>query len=185
MTSCSYALMVCSEIGVCSSAGQGSTFWVRLNTAEPAAAAALATSAAAPATAAGPAGPVAAPPLRGTVLYIEDNAVNQLLMEGVLSHRPGLRLLIAGLPEVGLAMAAQARPDLVLLDIQLPGMDGFEVLRRLRQLPATREVPVIAVSANAMQADIDAALHAGFDSYVTKPLDMQRLLALVDETLGR
>jgi len=177
------------EIGVCSSVGAGSTFWVRLNAAEAAVdAAPVAVSATPSGAGVHPAAPPMAPDataLRGTVLYIEDNAVNQLLMEGVLSHRPGLRLLIAGLPEVGLTMAAQARPDLVLLDIQLPGMDGFEVLRRLREQPATREVPVIAVSANAMQSDIDAALRAGFDSYITKPLDMQRMLALVDEKLRR
>jgi len=118
------------------------------------------------------------------VLYIEDNPVNQVLMEGMLAHRPQLRLLLAGLPEVGLTMAAQARPDLVLLDIQLPGIDGFEVLRRLRAQPATRRIPVIAVSANAMQSEIDEALRAGFDAYLTKPLEMQRLLTLVDQTLA-
>jgi CheY-like chemotaxis protein len=117
------------------------------------------------------------------VLYIEDNPVNQVLMEGMLAHRPEVRLLVAGLPALGLTMAEQARPDLVLLDIQLPGMDGFEVLRRLREQPATRRTPVIAVSANAMQSDIDDARRAGFDDYVTKPLDMQRLLAVVDTVL--
>jgi CheY-like chemotaxis protein len=125
----------------------------------------------------------AAPPQR-TVLYIEDNEVNQLLMQGMLSHRPGLRLLLAGLPGTGLAMAAQARPDLILLDIQLPGMNGFEVLRRLRDAPATRDVPVIAVSANAMQSDIDEARLAGFDDYLTKPLDLTKLLARVDRALA-
>ena len=176
------------EIGVSSSAGAGSTFWLKLNAADMGAAAPPAGTASRPALPsalhAASSAPSTATALRGNVLYIEDNAVNQLLMEGVLSHRPGLRLLIAGLPEVGLAMAAQARPDLVLLDIQLPGMDGFEVLRQLRLQPVTRDVPVIAVSANAMQADIDVALQAGFDDYITKPLDMQRLLALIDKTLG-
>jgi CheY-like chemotaxis protein len=118
------------------------------------------------------------------VLYIEDNPVNQILMEGMLAHRPHIRLLLASLPAAGLAMAAQARPDLVLLDIQLPEMDGFEVLRRLRQQAATGSTPVIAVSANAMQSDIDDAHRAGFNDYLTKPLDMQRLLALVDQTLA-
>jgi len=72
----------------------------------------------------------------------------------------------------------------VLLDIQLPGMDGFEVLRRLRQQPALREVPMIAVSANTMTTDIDEARRAGFTDYLTKPLDMPLLLARVDRALA-
>jgi CheY-like chemotaxis protein len=106
-------------------------------------------------------------------------------MEGMLARRPAIRLLIAGRPGVGLAMAAQARPDLVLLDIQLPEMDGFEVLRRLQVLPATQGVPVVAVSANAMQADLDRAAVAGFADYVVKPLELPRLLTVVDRLLGQ
>jgi CheY-like chemotaxis protein len=105
-------------------------------------------------------------------------------MEGMLSMRPGLRLLVAGLPETGLVMSLQARPDLVLLDIQLPGIDGYEVLRRLRAQPATHDVPVVAVSANAMQSDLEAAEAAGFADYVTKPLDLSRLLSVVDRLLA-
>jgi PAS domain S-box-containing protein len=166
------------RIGVDSQLGVGSTFWVWLAAAGEHPAVRELPPPLPP--------PAAAPalPLRRTVLYIEDNEVNQVLMEGMLSHRPGVRLLLAGLPAVGLAMAAQSQPDLVLLDIQLPGMTGFEVLQQLRQQPATQHVPVIAVSANAMQADIDRALAAGFDDYLTKPLDMQRLLAVVDTRLA-
>jgi PAS domain S-box-containing protein len=171
------------EVGVESAPGVGSCFWVRLVRSGPAAAAAarsMPMSLNAPLSA--PENAAAA--TRRTVLYIEDNPVNQVLMEGMLSHRPGLRLLLAGLPAVGLAMAAQARPDLVLLDIQLPGMSGFEVLRRLREQPALRDVPVIAVSANAMPSDIEEAARAGFDDYLTKPLDMKRLLERVDRALA-
>jgi PAS domain S-box-containing protein len=168
------------EIGVESELGRGSTFWVRLARCE--APTAEGTTTPAP-TAPAPLESAAAPLQRRTVLYIEDNPVNQVLMEGMLAHRPGIRLLVAGLPAVGLTMAAQARPDLVLLDIQLPEMDGFEVLRRLREQPATRSTPVIAVSANAMHSDISDALEAGFNDYVTKPLDMRRLLEVVDRTL--
>ena len=81
-------------------------------------------------------------------------------------------------------MAAAEPPDLVLLDIQLPGMDGFEVLRRLREMPAMRSVPVVAVSANAMAADLEDAQRAGFADYLTKPLHLPRLLALVDRMLA-
>jgi CheY-like chemotaxis protein len=173
------------EIGVHSAPGEGSRFWVR-----------LAMSGASP-QAAGPAEPMtvglpAADPVppsaalpRRSVLYIEDNEVNQILMEGMLAQRPHLSLAVAGLPREGLALAVQSCPDLILLDIQLPGMSGFEVLAELRALPATRHIPVVAVSANAMQSDIDDAERAGFIDYVTKPLDLKRLLAVVDGLLGQ
>ena len=185
--------LMCGEIGVHSVPGQGSRFWVRLArgkvcaAAVPGATAALAASVPAAAPALAFVAAAAAAPLAPTrsVLYIEDNPVNQVLMEGMLAQRPGLRLQMASLPETGLLMAAQAPPDLVLLDIQLPGIDGYEVLRRLRAQAATRAIPVVAVSANAMQADLDAALAAGFTDYVTKPLDLQRLLAVVDGLLAR
>jgi CheY-like chemotaxis protein len=125
-----------------------------------------------------PAEPDAAPATR-RVLYIEDNAVNAMLMEAVLERVPGVRLVCAALPEVGLELAQADPPDLVLLDIQLPGIDGFEVLRRLRASPATLSIPVVAVSANAMRSDIERARAAGFDDYLTKPIDFERLLALV------
>jgi PAS domain S-box-containing protein len=170
------------SIGVRSQPGQGSTFWVRLRCAGQAADAIDAPTAAAPAPYALPNAPVWQ--RQQTVLYVEDNLVNQVLMEGMLAQRPAVRLLIAGLPETGLAMAAQDLPELVLLDIQLPGIDGFEVLRRLRAQEATRHIPVVAVSANAMQSDIDDARRAGFADYITKPLDLKRLLAVVDDQLA-
>ena len=197
------------EIGVDSAPGRGSTFWVQLEKAGGAqtaastststststsASASTSATASKPAAAAGTAvlnqaGQPAAcfapqAPLQ-TVLYIEDNPVNQLLMEGMLGRRPHTRLLTAASGPEGLALAASAPPDLVLLDIQLPGMDGYEVLRHLRQLPATRSVPVIAVSANAMPDDLEQAQAAGFDDYVTKPLDLPVLLAALDKALGR
>ena len=163
------------EIGVHSLPGQGSTFWLRLP-----GAGAVAPRAPLPPVAGQP----AAPGRRYQVLYIEDNEVNQLLMEGMLAHRPAIDLHLAALPVTGLAMAAAAPPDLVLLDIQLPGIDGFEVLRRLRDLPALCSAPVIAVSANAMPSDLEDARLAGFAVYLTKPVDMPRLLALIDRTLA-
>ena len=126
----------------------------------------------------------ATPARQHTVLYIEDNEVNQLLMEGMLAQRPGIRLLMAELPLPGLSLAAQERPDLVLLDIQLPGIDGFEVLKRLRADAATRSIPVVAVSANAMPADRQQAADAGFVDYITKPIDLPLLLATVDRLLA-
>jgi PAS domain S-box-containing protein len=167
------------SIGVRSAPGAGSSFWVRLAACD---AAATGQAPLAPATLPASAQPRLQP--RRTVLYVEDNTVNQVLMESMLAMRPQLRLLIAGLPGVGLAMAAQSQPDLVLLDIQLPGMDGYEVLRRLREMPALGRVPVVAVSANAMPDDITRARQAGFADYITKPVDLQRLLAVVDRALA-
>jgi CheY-like chemotaxis protein len=94
-----------------------------------------------------------------------------------------VRVLSSSLPEQGLRMATELQPDLILLDIQLPGMDGFEVLRRLRASAQTCDIPVIAVSANAMHGDIDAALNAGFSQYLTKPLELNRLLDVVRRQL--
>ena len=119
------------------------------------------------------------------VLYIEDNEVNQLLMEGMIGHRPGIRLQMAATPEAGLRLAAINAPDLLLLDIQLPGMDGYEVLRRFRAQADTRHIPVVAVSANAMPADRERAERAGFDAYITKPIDLQHLLSVMNRMLAR
>ncbi len=163
------------DMGVDSEPGHGSRFWVRLASAD-SITAELMTQPSAPTHS-------LSAPRRSTVLYIEDNAVNQLLMEGMLARRPGVRLLSAALPETGLSMALQAQPELVLLDIQLPGMDGYEVLRRLRADVRTRHIPVVAVSANAMPDDLQQARNAGFTDYVTKPVDLAALLAAVSRVL--
>jgi CheY-like chemotaxis protein len=107
-----------------------------------------------------------------------------LLMEAMLARVADLQLICAPLPEMGLQMAADERPDLILLDIQLPGMDGYEVLRRLRLMEACAAIPVIAVSANAMPGDIEHGLRAGFIRYLTKPLDMEQLHAAVEAALA-
>lgn len=120
------------------------------------------------------------------MLCIEDSAVNQVLMQGMLSKRPGLRLLFASLPETGLPRAARARPDLVLLDTSSgPASTGYEVLRRLRAQPSTRAIPVVAVSANATQTDMDAAQAARVADCVTKPLDLSRLPVVPGRLLAR
>ena len=167
------------DIGVQSQPGAGSVFWIGL----PRARAGIDTGAV---TAIKP--PNHAPistqaQHHCTVLYIEDNPVNVVLMEAMLAHLPGLRLLTAGLPLPGLQLAIDEQPDLILLDIQLPDIDGYEVLRRLRAAPGTEHIPVIAVSANAMESDIEQGLAAGFVAYLTKPLEMTRLIATVQQTL--
>ena len=171
-------MLMQGEIGVHSEPGQGCSFWLRLQ------------RAAVPAKAPAPAPledlaalPGNTPPRMRRLLYIEDNPVNALLLEGMLEHRPHLQLQHAPLPEQGLDLAHSTRPDLVLLDIQLPGIDGYEVLRRLRQDPATRAIPVLALSANAMRSDVERGLAAGFAHYLAKPLDMRLLLAVLDGLL--
>jgi PAS domain S-box-containing protein len=161
------------EMGVQSTPGQGSCFWVRLP------ATAVAAGAPAPQTAPPAAAPPVVPGTRRRVLYIEDNPVNLALMEAMLARLPEVELLTADEPERGLALARTEGLALVLLDIQLPGMSGFEVLARLREDPATGALPVVAVSANALPAQVQAATAAGFDAYLTKPVLLQQLLDTV------
>jgi len=171
------------QIGVRSEPGAGSTFWVRFASAEPISG--ITTGAAATDSARGmPEPPPAAQAEQRCVLYIEDNPANVHLMEAVLRLRADVHMVHAPLPSLGLELARSERPRLILLDIQLPGMDGYEVLRRLRMSEATRSIPVVAISANAMPADVSRGLAAGFAHYLTKPLDVARLLSVVDEMLG-
>ena len=121
---------------------------------------------------------------RSTVLSIEDDPANQRLLRKLLAARPGLTLLEAGSAEDGLELVRNCRVQLILMDINLPGMDGFEALAALRCMPETATIPVIAVSANAMQSEIDDALAAGFAAYLIKPVDMNRLLEEIDSCIN-
>jgi two-component system cell cycle response regulator DivK len=108
------------------------------------------------------------------VLIVEDNPRNLKLARDVLNHA-GYDTLEAASAEEGLALAHERHPGVVLLDIQLPGMDGVQALRSLRADPATADIPVIALTAFAMKADRERFLAAGFDRYVEKPLDIHEL----------
>jgi PAS domain S-box-containing protein len=163
------------SIGVESVAGEGSTFWVELPAAEakvylPSASNAAETMQNTYAAA-------------HTVLYIEDNPANLRLVQKIISTHTHLLLLDARTAEQGLDIVKAHHPDLILLDINLPGMNGFEALRHLRDDPATCDIPVIALSANAMERDIKKGLAAGFTDYLTKPLDIPKLLTLLDTLL--
>lgn len=118
-----------------------------------------------------------------TVLYIEDNPANLRLVAQLLGRMESIHMWSAHEPMLGLELAAEHKPDLILLDINLPGMDGFGVLKHLRQREATSNTPVIAISANAMPKDIEKGLKAGFDDYITKPIDVTALLKSVDDVL--
>ena len=122
--------------------------------------------------------------VHGSVLYVDDNEVNRILMEALLARRPQVRLRLAEDAASGLAMACAEPPDLLLLDIRLPDMDGLQLLRLLRSEESLRGRPCLAVSAGAMPDQIEQARAAGFDGYLTKPLDAALLLAEVDRYLG-
>jgi CheY-like chemotaxis protein len=118
------------------------------------------------------------------VLYVEDNPINALIISELIARRPDLTLHIAPDGTSGVRQAQALRPDLILLDMQLPDFDGHEVLRRLRADPATEQIPVIAVSANAMPDDIQRALRAGMQDYWTKPLDFGAFMNSLDTLFG-
>ena len=118
------------------------------------------------------------------ILVVEDNELNLKLVRDVLSFA-GYDVMEARTGEQGVALAAECRPDLVLMDLQLPGIDGTEALRQLRSSPRTQEVPVVAVTAFAMRADRERAFESGFDGYLEKPISARELPAQVRGFLRR
>jgi signal transduction histidine kinase len=164
-------------LGVRSTPGTGSTFWVELPATEPTALAEEAQEVE----------EIARPRAYATprsVLYIEDVAANVELVERVLERRPGTRLLSAMMGTHGLQLAREHRPDLVLLDLHLPDMNGEEVLRRFRADDATRDIPVVILSADATRRQQESVLLAGAAAYLTKPVGITRLLETLDRMLG-
>jgi PAS domain S-box-containing protein len=163
------------RLEVQSTPGEGSRFTIVLWAADPATPAEEEDTA-----------PIALSPVAGAgakavrrVLYIEDEPLNVVLMEEVFRTRPGWQLQVAVDGAQGLAMAQATRPDLLLIDMNLPDMNGREVIGRLRADRRTRKLRCIAFSADAMREQIDAALAAGFDGYWTKPIDLRRMLELL------
>ncbi|MBR9903707.1 MAG: GAF domain-containing protein [Gammaproteobacteria bacterium] len=154
------------EIGVDSQPGQGATFWFTLPTAN-----ADATADAPPAS-----HPVHAQPSNAfTLLYIEDNPANQRLMEDIIEDMGEITLQIAPSAEIGLEIMRHCSPALVLMDVHLPGMNGYQTLEAMRRDPQLQTLPVVALSANAMPGDIRRGLEAGFNAYLTKPLKLDKL----------
>ena len=117
------------------------------------------------------------------ILLVEDNDNNRMLVRDVL-QASGYRVVEAENAEDGLRMATEQRPALILMDIQLPGMSGIEALQRLRADPATRAIPVIAVTASAMTQDRSQIMASGFDGYQAKPISVRGFLQAVRETLS-
>jgi hypothetical protein len=167
------------SIGCVSELGKGSTFWVELpaetGIAEAPEVAEAALVAAAPRATAG----------GYTLLYVEDNPANLRLMEHLMSTLPGVAMLSAPTPQLGLDLAGAHRPDVIILDLNLPGMSGYEMLARLKGMPELGNVPIMALTAAALQKDIERGLAAGFFRYLTKPIDVKVFLAAVDEALAQ
>ncbi|MBI4382584.1 MAG: PAS domain S-box protein [Nitrospinae bacterium] len=123
------------------------------------------------------------PERRATLLYVDDDEANRVLIEHILRRRPDLRLISTPQAMMGIDLARAHRPDLILLDLQLPHMDGFEALELLRTYEETRGIPVVAFSAYAMEADIKKGLEAGFIRYITKPFKVADFLRTIDDVL--
>lgn len=170
------------EIGVTSSPGVGSVFWIELASTAPRTSglterivpvAGVLTPSASTAE--------SAPRL---LLYVEDNPANLRLVEEIVAFRRDLRLLAAHDGHLGLQLARAHRPDIILMDLNLPGMSGFEVLRQLNADPETAQIPVIALTANAMPRDIERGVAAGFHRYLTKPIDIEKFTEAINSTLA-
>jgi CheY-like chemotaxis protein len=165
-------------IGVESTVGVGSVFWFEL------------ISVAAPhlSMEEGGAAEVAQPQVPRearlhTLLYVEDNPANLKLVEQTIARHADMHLLTAVNGNSGIEIARASQPDVILTDINLPDINGFEVLKILRSDPATAHIPVIAISANAMPRDIERGLKAGFFRYITKPIKLNELMDALDAAL--
>jgi two-component system cell cycle response regulator DivK len=118
------------------------------------------------------------------ILVVEDNDKNRKLVRDVLTYK-GYEVIESETGEEGVRLAKARRPRLILMDIQLPGIDGIEALRQLRADDATRAIPVIAVTASAMDRDRQKIMAAGFNGYQAKPLNVKSFVAAVDAVFGR
>jgi signal transduction histidine kinase/ActR/RegA family two-component response regulator len=167
------------SLGVDSTPGVGSSFWVELSREEPAAAVRDVTD--------GEEHELLARRTYSSersLLYIEDTVANVRLVEEILRCRPSVRLLGAMMGQLGLELAREHRPDLILLDLHLPDLGGEQVLAQLRADERTREIPVVILSADATERTPGPLLQAGAGAYLTKPIRVSRLLQIVDEYVG-
>lgn len=120
---------------------------------------------------------------KSSILYVEDTPSNLRLVSRLLEQQLDVCMWKAPEPQLGLELAIEHNPGLILLDINLPGIDGFEVLKQLKQHKTTCDIPVIAVTANAMVEDIEKGMAAGFDDYIVKPINIKKLLQAVNTYL--
>ncbi|HQQ75483.1 MAG TPA: response regulator, partial [Pseudomonadales bacterium] len=165
-------------IGVESTVGVGSVFWFELD------------SAAAPIhilndsiPASGIRTPVQSRNNFHTLLYIEDNPANMRLVEQLIARRADMQLLTATDASLGIALAREKLPEVILMDINLPGISGIQAMKILRDDRLTAHIPVLAISANAMPGDIERGMKAGFSGYLTKPINVSEFMEALDSAL--
>lgn len=168
------------EIGFFSEEGKGTTFWVELSAGEQNGSHAEHASQDNSSYSFSSSEDVSR---EKTLLYIEDNPANLQLMESIMTEIDGIRLIGAHTPHLGLALARTESPSLIVTDIDMPGMNGYEVLERLKRDDKTQEIPVVALSANAMPSDVKRGEAAGFLRYLTKPMDIAEFYNVVDSIL--
>ena len=118
-----------------------------------------------------------------TILLVEDNEMNRDMLSRRL-QRHGFNILVAETGEEGLALTAARQPDLILMDISLPGLDGWDITRRIKADNALRAIPIVALTAHVMPGDRQKSLEAGCDEYETKPVDLNRLLSKIERLLA-
>src|SRR5207244_5434425 len=163
------------SIGVESTVGQGSTFWIELpHTQSPLDSLSKRKTVTLPDATDGQGG-------ERTVLYIEDNLSNLRLIQEILAEHPNIKLLTAMQGQIGIDLARQHSPDLVLLDLHLPDVSGSHVLCQLKAGEATRDIPVVIVSADATHGQIERLMMAGAREYLTKQIDINKFLSNVEE----
>lgn len=149
------------SIGVNSTPGEGSTFWVELPLTDIAPQSSVIDTGSFPVVTENDQG--------SNLVYVEDNHANQRLMRSIIHAHTHYHLSIASNGQEGLQLIKDQKPDLVMLDLKLPGMDGFEILRKMKQSPEMRDIPVMAITADALENNAEEALQAGFDDFCTKP----------------
>jgi signal transduction histidine kinase/ActR/RegA family two-component response regulator len=167
-------------IGVDSKVGRGSMFWIELNTADAHEVAIAAIAPELPTES-----PISPNVSKHTLLYVEDNPANMMLVQDLIARRPDIKLLCARDGDTGIEIARSALPNVILMDINLPGISGIKALKLLQDDPMTAHIPVIALSANAIPRDIKKGLEAGFFRYLTKPIKFDEFMETLDLALAQ
>lgn len=168
------AELMCATVGFSTQVGRGSEFWVDVPIDRAAPGSAAPTSGA----------PLDPQPGHSTIVYVEDNPSNIALMRAVVHELPHVALIVAGTANLGLELIRHHVPQLVIMDIHLPGMNGIELAKKLRELPETRSIRLIALSDSAQAADRAQAQHLVFDHYLVKPVNVADLIQVLEHTFG-
>ena len=170
------------SIGVLSKENEGSTFWVELDVLESEKASRIQTDQKEEEIVKNNPSQINKPN-EVYVVYIEDNLSNIKLMTQIFDYLPGAKLVTSTKPLDGLKIISEIKPELILLDINLPEMNGFEVLKRIRKMEEFESIPVLAITANAMENDVKKGMDLGFSYYITKPIDINKFMKIINDYL--